>query len=125
VVRRALLVAALGAALSGCGSSDEPSAYARANTALLTRVPVYPGASAPKTTAQKTSDVEFATRDWTLPASAKPETVIDWYVDRLQKRGWNVRGKSFNTIRATHGHESLSVGVRDRTLEAIANSRGA
>jgi len=125
VLRRSLLLAALGAALAGCGSSDEPSAYARANTALLARIPVFPGASAPKTTAQKSSDVEFATRDWTLSASAQPETVIDWYVDRLQKRGWKVKGKSFNTIRGTRGHGSLSVGVRNRTLEAIANSRGA
>jgi hypothetical protein len=123
-VRLLLLLVALGAALAACGS-EEPSAYARENTALLERIPAYPGASSPQTSASKTSNTEFAARDWTLPASARAETVIDWYIDRLQRRGWKVTGKSFDTIRATRGNASLSVGVRARTLEAIANSRGA
>jgi len=94
-------------------------------TTLLARVPVYPGAASPKTSAGVNSNTEFAARDWTLPAQASPELVIDWYIAQLQARGWKVKGKSFNTIRATRGHASLSVGVRHRTLEVIANSRGA
>jgi hypothetical protein len=41
-------------------------------------------------------------------------------VTNLQAGGWKVTGKSFNTIRATRGASSLSVGVRARTLEAVA-----
>jgi hypothetical protein len=100
---------------AGCGASN-PSAQARANTALLDRAPVYPGTSAPKTT----SGDAFAARDWTLPVSARAETVIDWYVTKLQARRWKVTGKSFNTIRATHGQSTLSVGVRAGTLEVVA-----
>jgi hypothetical protein len=110
-------------ALAGCGR-HRPDAYATANTALLARVPVYPGAAAPKTTASGASNTEFAAGDWTLPAAAKPTAVIDWYVLRLEAEGWKVSGRSFNTIRATRDNASLSVGVRARTLEVIANSRG-
>ena len=110
--------------LVGCGE-HKPSAYSRANTALLDSLPVFPGSSAPKTTSGRASSTEFGARDWTLPAKTTPEAVIDWYVERLQSRGWNVGGKSFNTIRATRGNASVSVGVRDRTLELVANSRGA
>jgi hypothetical protein len=124
MLRRVTLLAAGVVALSGCGA-DKPSAYAEENVALLARVPVYPGAASPKTSAGVSSNTEFGARDWTLPANAQPELVIDWYIARLQARGWNVKGKSFNTIRATRGHASLSVGVRRRTLEVIANSRGA
>jgi hypothetical protein len=102
-------------ALAGCGAA-KPSAQARANAALLDRAPVYPGVTAPKTSR---SDA-FAGRDWTLPAGARAAQVIDWYVMKLQARGWKVTGKSFNTIRATHGQSSLSVGVRARVLEVIA-----
>jgi hypothetical protein len=101
--------------VAGCGGS-KPSAQARANTALLDRAPVYPGTSAPKTTAGDA----FAARDWALPAAARAETVIDWYVAKLQARGWKVTGKSFNTIRAKHGQSTLSVGVRAGTLEVVA-----
>jgi hypothetical protein len=100
---------------AGCGASN-PSAQARANTALLDRAPVYPGTSAPKTTAGDA----FAARDWRLPAAARAETVIDWYVAKLQARGWKVTGKSFNTIRAKHGQSTLSVVVRAGTLEVVA-----
>src|SRR2546427_11029272 len=124
MVRRVALVAAGVAALAGCGA-DKPSAYAQENTALLARVPVYPGAASPTPTASADSNTEFAARDWTPPANARPELVIDWYIAQLQTRGWTVKGKSFNTIRATRGNASLSVGVRHRTLEVIANSRGA
>jgi hypothetical protein len=48
--------------------------------------------------------------------------VIDWYIAELHARGWKVTGKSFNTIRATHGLSSLSVGVRTRTLELVASA---
>jgi hypothetical protein len=113
-VKVALLLL-MAVAVAGCGAS-KPSAQARANTALLDRAPVYPGASAPKTTAGDA----FAARDWTLPVAARAETVIDWYVAKLQARGWKVTGKSFNTIRAKHGQSTLSVGVRAATLEVVA-----
>ena len=111
-------------ALAGCGG-HKPSAYADANSALLERVPVYPGAAAPKTTASRSGTTEFEARDWALPAPARAAAVIDWYVQKLQATGWQVTGKSFETIRATRGHAALSVGVRARTLEVIANARGA
>jgi hypothetical protein len=104
-------------ALVGCGAS-KPSAQARANTALLDRAPLYPGATAPKTTPGDA----FAARDWKLPAAARATQVIDWYIAELHARGWKVTGKSFNTIRATHGLSSLSVGVRTRTLELVASA---
>jgi hypothetical protein len=122
-VRLAIAVAGVALVVAGCGGG-KPTAYARANTALLAQVPVYPGAAAPKTTTSGNSSTEYGARDWTLPAKASPSTVIDWYIARLQSRGWNVTGKSFNTIRATRGNATLSVGVRARTLEVIANSRG-
>ena len=109
------LLLLMAVAVAGCGAS-KPSAQARANTALLDRAPVYPGASAPKTTAGDA----FAARDWTLPVAARAETVIDWYVAKLQARGWKVAGKSFNTIRAKHGQSTFSVGVRGGTLEVVA-----
>src|SRR5919205_1224700 len=102
--------------VAGCGS-DKPSAYARENAALLARVPVYPGASAPKTTSGVSSNTEFGARDWTLPAAARASAVIDWYVTRLRARGWRVTGRRFDTIRAIRGNATLSVGVRRRTLE--------
>jgi hypothetical protein len=102
-------------ALVGCGAA-KPSAQARANAALLDRAPVYPGVTGPKTSRGDA----FAGRDWTLPAGTSATRVIDWYVMKLQARGWKVTGKSFNTIRATRGQSSLSVGVRTRVLEVIA-----
>ena len=102
-------------ALAGCGG-DKVSAQARGNTALLDRAPVYPGATAPKTTPGDA----FAARDWALPRAARATQVVDWYVATLQARGWKVTGKSFNTIRATRGSSSLSVGVRAHTLEVVA-----
>jgi hypothetical protein len=103
-------------ALVGCGAS-KPSAQAGVNAALLGRAPVYPGATAPKTTPGDA----FAARDWRLPPHAQAVQVIDWYIAALQARGWKVTGKSFNTIRAKRGQSSLSVGVRARTLEVIAS----
>jgi hypothetical protein len=110
-------------ALTGCGGSSKPSAYARENTALLARVPVYPGAAAPRTSSGASSNTEFGARDWTLPAKTDPEKVITWYVRRLQQRRWLIVGKNAGTIRALRGTASLSVGVRARTLEVIANAR--
>lgn len=110
-------------ALAGCGGSSKPSAYAQENTALLARVPVYPGTAAPRTSSGASSGTEFGARDWTLPAKTDPEAVVAWYVQRLQKRGWRIAGKSAGTIRAVRGSASLSVGVRARTLEVIANAR--
>jgi hypothetical protein len=122
-VKGAVVVLAV-VALAGCGG-HKPSAYATANTALLDGIPVYPGAAAPKTTASGAGNTEFGGRDWTLPATARATTVIDWYVQRLPAAGWKVTGQSFDTIRATRRNATLSVGVRARTLEVIANSRGA
>jgi hypothetical protein len=121
---RIAIILALAAVLAGCGG-HKPDTYATGNTALLDRVPEYPGTASPKTTANGAGGIEFASRDWTLPAGARAESVVDWYVSRLQAARWRVIGKSFNTIRATRGKASLSVGVRGRTLEVIANSRGA
>jgi hypothetical protein len=115
--RCALLLLLSALLVTACGS-EKPSAQARANTALLDRAPVYPGATVPKTT----SDDAFASRDWTLPAGTRPAAVIDWYVAKLQARGWNVLGKSFDTIRAKRGAATLSVGVRARTLEIVASA---
>ena len=116
-MRAAALVAAA-LLLAGCGAAKKPSPQVAANTALLDRIPVYPGSATPKTTPGEA----FGARDWTLPAGVKPNRVIDWYVARLQARGWDVSGKSFNTIRATRAGASLSVGVRNRTLEVVANA---
>ncbi len=121
-VRRAAALACV-VALVGCGG-HKPDAYAAANAALLDRVPVYPGVGSAKTTASSAGKTAFAIRDWTLPAGASATAVVDWTIAHLQARGWSVTGKSFNTIRAIRGGASLSVGVRGRTLEAIANSRG-
>ena len=110
-------------ALVGCGG-HKPGAYAAANAALLDRVPVYPGAGSAKTSTSSAGTTAFAVRDWMLPAGARATAVVDWTIARLQARGWSVTGKSFNTIRATRDGASLSIGVRGRTLEAIANSRG-
>ena len=103
--------------LAGCGG-HKPSAQLTANSALLDTIPVYPGSAAPKTTPGEA----FGARDWTLPAKAAPNSVIDWYVQQLQARGWKVSGKSFNTIRASRRGASVSVGVRGRTLEVVANA---
>ena len=113
------------AGLTACGGSGKPDSYARENAALLARVPVYPGASAPKTSDESSGDTKFSARDWTLPARGRASAVIDWYVAQLQSRGWKVSGRSFDTIRATRSNDSLSVGVRGRRLEVVANSRGA
>ena len=115
------LVLAVCLALAGCGGGAKTDA----NTALLDRVPVYPGATAPKTTTSGAGMVHFAARDWTLPAGAKADSVVTWYEQKLQAAGWTITGKSFETLRATRGKASLSVGVRGRTLEAVANSEGA
>ena len=114
-------------ALAGCGggAGKKPDAYANANSALLARVPVYPGATAPVTSASGGAGTQFAARDWRLPARTDPEAVLAWYVPRLQRAGWRVTGKSAGTIRAVRRHETLSLGVRARTLEAVANARGA
>jgi hypothetical protein len=114
--RCALLLLLSALLLAACGG-HKPSAEAPANAALLDRAPVYPGATAPKTTPGDA----FAARDWTLPAHAQAVHVIDWYIAALQARGWKVTGKSFNTIRAKRAQSSLSVGVRAHTLEVVAS----
>lgn len=113
--RCALLLLLSALALTACGRAA-PSASTRANTALLDRAPVYPGAAAPRTTAGDA----FSSRDWSLPAGTRASQVIDWYIAQLQGAGWQVQGKSFDTIRAKRGPSTLSIGVRGRTLEAIA-----
>ena len=122
-MRPAVLLLAAAALFAGCGSK-KPDAYARSNVALLDRLPVYPGAAAPKTTTSGTSSTEFGARDWTLPAGAAANAVLAFYERRLTAAGWAIEGKSFSTLRATRGRATLSVGVRGRTLEAVANSRG-
>jgi hypothetical protein len=121
-VKVCLLLAAV-LLLAACGSK-KADPYATGNRALLARVPVYPGAASPKTTVSGESNTQFGARDWTLPAKAKADAVITWYERELQAGGWKLVGKSFDTLRATRGHATLSVGVRGRTLEAVANSRG-
>ena len=108
-----LLLLAL--ALVGCGSKKPD-----ANAGLLDRLPVYPGAAAPKTT----TNGAFGARDWTLPAGTDARAVVRWYEQKLHARGWKLEGESFNTVRASKGHATLSVGVRGRTLEAVANTLG-
>ncbi len=117
-----LLVAAVLAV--ACGSK-KPDLYARANVQILNTIPVYPGASAGKITTSGSSNTEFGARDLRLPAAATANGVIAWYEQKLPARGWTFTGKSFGTLRAVRGHQTLSVGVRGRTLELIANSRGA
>ena len=122
-MRIAVLLAAV-LLLAGCGSK-KPDPYTRSNIALLDRLPVYPGAAAPKPSTSGASDTKFAARDWTLPASATATVVIAWYQHRLGAAGWRLAGPSFGTLRATRGRASVSIGVRGRTLEAVSNSRGA
>ena len=116
-----LLAAAL--LLTACGSK-KADPYATANRALLARIPVYPGAASPRTIVSGESNTQFGARDWTLPARAKPDAVIACYERKLRGDGWKVVGRSFETLRATRGRATLSLGVRGRTLEAVANSRG-
>ena len=123
-MRLALPLLAAAALLAGCGSK-RPDAYERANVTLLNALPVYPGAAAPRTTTSGTTNTKFGARDWTLPASATEARVVKWYERELPRRGWKITGESFGTIRAERRGASLSVGVRGRTLEAVANSRGA
>jgi hypothetical protein len=113
-------VALVSLALVACGSK-KADPVAAANTRLLDSIPVYPGTQAPKTTPGQ----QFGARDWTLPAGVRADAVVTWYEARLTARRWKIIGKSFNTLRATKGGAAISVGVRNRTLELIANSRGA
>jgi hypothetical protein len=120
-----LLAVAVAVAVAGSGCGEKkPDAYAKANLALLDRLPVYPGAAAPKTSAGSASSTEFGARDWTLPAGTTQQAVIRWYEQRLPPQGWKITGESFGTIRAVRRGAAVSIGVRGRTLEVIANSRG-
>ncbi|HEY6960819.1 MAG TPA: hypothetical protein VI408_02900 [Gaiellaceae bacterium] len=121
---RLLLLLAAAAVLAGCGSK-KTDPYARANVALLDRVPAYPGSAAPRTTTSGASNTQFGARDWTLPANATARAVVRWYEQALPKRGWKITGESFGTLRAVRGGAAISVGVRGRKLEITANSRGA
>jgi hypothetical protein len=112
------LLLALAVLVASCGTAKKADPRIAANTSLLDRIPVYPGSAAPKTTPGQA----FGARDWTLPAKTDPNRVIDWYVSRLEARGWKVSGKSFNTIRATREGRSVSIGVRKRTLEVVASA---
>ena len=123
-MRWAAAAAAL-AILSGCGGDAKPSAYERENTALLERVPVYPGAASPRTSSGGSGGTKFAARDWALPPKTDAEAVVAWYVRRLRARGWRITGKNPGTVRSVRGPSTLTVGVRARTLEVIANARGA
>jgi hypothetical protein len=113
-VRLAVLLAAA-ALLAACGSKKPDP-----NVGVLASIPVYPGAAAPRTT----TTGAFGARDWTLPAGTDPQTVVRWYERKLGARGWKLEGESFATVRATRNGASLSIGVRGRTLEAVANATG-
>jgi hypothetical protein len=118
----AIALAAL--ALAACGSK-KPDAYTKANASLITGVPVYPGVRDPQTSISGAGDTKFVVVDWRLPRGADSESIVDWYVGRLQRAGWKVTDKNPGTIRAGRNGATLSVGVRGRTLEVIANARGA
>jgi hypothetical protein len=122
-VRTVVAVVITTLALSACGSKS-PDAYDRANVALLDRIPAYPGSAAPRTTTSGETNTKFGARDWTLPRSATQTKIVRWYESELQQRGWKITGESFGTIRAVRNGASVSVGVRGRTLEIVANSRG-
>jgi hypothetical protein len=122
-VRLAVVVVLALLALTGCGSRRQ-DAYDRANVALLDRLPVYPGSAAPRTTTSGETNTKFGARDWTLPKDATSTKVVRWYEAALQRRGWQITGESFGTIRAVRKGASVSIGARGRTLEIVANSRG-
>jgi hypothetical protein len=109
--------------LAGCGHGH--SAYRKANDALLARIPVYPGAATPQTTAGGAGDTEFGARDWTLPAGAGRTRVDNWYIARLHAAGWRITDTNESGVHAVRGTASIDVGVRGRTLEVIVDSRGA
>jgi hypothetical protein len=110
-------------ALTACGSTRQ-DAYDKANLALLGRIPAYPGSAAPRTTTSGETNTKFGARDWTLPKGATQARVVHWYERELHRRGWTISGESFGTIRAVRKGASVSVGVRNRTLEIVVNSRG-
>ena len=121
---RLAALALLAVVLAGCGGKKQ-DAYTKANLALLARVPVYPGASSPKTTTSGTGEVKFAARDWALPRGAAAMTVLNWYEGSLRAHGFRVANAgnlALQAIGASGG--SVALGVRGRTLEAIANSKG-
>ena len=120
---RLAALAVVAVLLVGCGAKKR-DAYETANLALLDRVPVYPGLAAPKTTTSGAGDVEFAARDWSLPKGAKALTVLGWYEQKLPASGFHLQSAGNLALSATRGGGSLSLGVRGRTLEAIANSKG-
>lgn len=107
--RATILVAAL--LLAGCGGKKAEPAV------TFTPIPVYPGA----TDARDSANATFATRDWTLPKGTLPSLVYAWYQQRLPKAGWTITDKNETGLRAHRGAHSLSVGVRGRTLEAISS----
>jgi hypothetical protein len=109
--------------LAACGGK-KTDAYAQANVALLDKLPVYPQAASPRTSASGASNTELGARDWTLPANAQAAAVLEWYEQALPKRGWTIANEGNDAIRATRGNATLSLGVRGRTLEAVVNSRG-
>jgi hypothetical protein len=122
-VRRVVLLLAL-IALTACGSAKKPDLYKQANLNLLNRIPVYPNAASPKTSTSGASNTEFGARDWTLPTDAKASVVIAWYAKALETRGWKVVDRNGDSLRLARHGASLTFGVRGRTLEAVANSRG-
>jgi hypothetical protein len=124
-MKRLLPLLAAVAAASGCGGGHHASALDRANVALLDKLPAYPGAAAPRTSTSGETNTAFGARDWRLPANARAAVVVAWYADRLHARGWRIADKNDTGLRAFRGGASLSVGVRGRTLELIANAQGA
>jgi hypothetical protein len=108
VRRAAIVIAAL--LLAGCGSS-------RKHVVVFTPVPVYPGA----TNARDSANANFASRDWTLPKGTLPSQVYAWYALRLPKAGWKITDKNETGLRAHRSGRAVSIGERGRTLEVISS----
>jgi hypothetical protein len=103
-----ILVAA--ALLAGCGGHKHPPQV------KVAFVPRYPTASHER----DSSNAAFSSLDWTLPAGTRPSVVYDWYARRLQSLGWRITQRNETGLHAERGAKTLDIGVRDRTLEAIA-----
>jgi hypothetical protein len=108
-VKRAIILVAV-VVLAGCGGKHD-------QRVTFTPVPVYPGA----TGARDSANATFASRDWTLPAGTLPSQVYDWYTVRLPKAGWTIADKNETGLRAHRRGRAVSVGVRGRTLEVISS----
>jgi hypothetical protein len=122
VVALAAVAALAACCLAGCGGDD---GYRDENVALLATIPTYPGAKVDRTTHVTEGDVSFSARDWTLPRSATAPGVVQFYTGRLAAKRWQFEGQTDYSLAAHRGAQSLDLAVHGRTLEVIANARGA